>query len=73
MRVSETPMAHEQEKFGRVSALNFVPKIMHVGILERDAGRVYYTLLTLLPADDFQNVYLKTTVAQQKQLGLSKM
>jgi aminoglycoside phosphotransferase (APT) family kinase protein len=69
LRVSETSMALEQEKFRRVSALNLVPQIIHVGTLERDAGPVYYTLLTLLPGDDFVNVYPETTVAQQKQLG----
>lgn len=69
LRVSETSMALEQEKFRRISALNFVPKIIHVGTLERATGPVYYTLLTLLPGDDFVNVYLETTVAQQKQLG----
>jgi aminoglycoside phosphotransferase (APT) family kinase protein len=69
LRVSETPMAREQEKFRRVAALNHVPKLLHVGVLERDAGPVYYTLLTLLPGDDFVTVYQKTTLAQQKQLG----
>jgi aminoglycoside phosphotransferase (APT) family kinase protein len=69
LRVSETSMKLEQEKFRRVSALNFVPKIIRVGTLERDAGPIYYTLLTLLPGDDFVNVYLETTVAQQKRLG----
>jgi aminoglycoside phosphotransferase (APT) family kinase protein len=69
LRVSETSMALEQEKFRRVSALNFVPKIIHVGTLERDAGPISYTFLTLLPGDDFVNAYLETTVAQQRQLG----
>ena len=69
LRVSETSMALEQEKFRRVSALNFVPKIIHTGTLERDTGPLYFTLLTLLPGDDFVNVFLETTVAQQKQLG----
>jgi len=69
LRVSETPMTLEQEKFRRVAALNFVPKILHTGALERDAGPLYYTLLTLLPGDDFVNVYQETTEAQQSRLG----
>lgn len=69
LRVSETSMLLEQEKFQRVAALQFVPKIEHVGVLERKAGPLYYTLLTLLPGDDFVNVYSETTLAQQKQLG----
>ncbi len=69
LRVSETPMASEQEKFRRVESLQFVPKIKHVGILERETGPIYYTLLTLLPGDDFVNVYSETTLAQQEQLG----
>ena len=69
LRVSETSMVLEQEKFRRVATLNFVPKIIHAGTLKRDAGRIYYTLLTLLPGDDFINVYQQTTEAQQKQLG----
>jgi len=69
LRVSEIPMTLEQEKFRRVATLNFVPKIIHVGTLERDTGPVYYTLLTLLPGDDFVNVFQETTEAQQKQLG----
>jgi aminoglycoside phosphotransferase (APT) family kinase protein len=69
LRVSESPMTLEQEKFRRVSTRNFVPKILHIGTLEREAGSIYYTLLTLLPGDDFVNVYPVTTEAQQKQLG----
>ena len=69
LRVSETSMALEQEKFRRVATLNFVPKIIHIGTLKREAGPVYYTLLTLLPGDDFVDVYRETTEAQQKQLG----
>lgn len=69
LRVSERAMTLEQEKFGRVAGLNFVPKIVHVGSLQREAGAIYYTLLTLLPGDDFVNVYAETTPAQQKQLG----
>ncbi len=69
LRVSATTMAGEQERFRRVAALQRVPRIKHVGVLEREAGAVYYTLLTLLPGDDFVNVYFETTVAQQKQLG----
>jgi len=69
LRVSDTSMALEQQKFRQVSALNFAPKIIHVGLLERDAGPVYYTLLTLLPGDDFVNVFHETSVGQQKQLG----
>jgi len=69
LRVSETSMAHEQEKFRRVSALHFVPKIIYAGTLDRDAAPVFYTFLTLLPGDDFVNAYPDTTLAQQKQLG----
>lgn len=69
LRVSETAMTLEQEKFARVAALNFVPKILHIGVLETDPRPVFYTLLTLLPGDDFVNVYPETTLAQQKQLG----
>lgn len=69
LRVSETSMALEQEKFKRIAALNFVPKIIHTGILQRETGPIYYTLLTLLPGDDLVNVYPETTEAQQKQLG----
>ncbi len=69
LRVSETAMTLEQEKFRRVATLDFVPKIIHIGTLKRKAGPLYYTLLTLLPGDDFVNVYQETTEAQQKQLG----
>lgn len=69
LRVSETTMEGEQERFRRVAELHFVPNIRHVGVLERKAGPVYYTLLTLLPGDDFVNAYSETTLAQQKQLG----
>lgn len=69
LRVSETSMLLEQEKFRRVARLDFVPKIIHTGTLKRAAGPIYYTLLTLLPGDDFINVYPETTPAQQKQLG----
>jgi len=69
LRVSETSMTLEQEKFRRVATLNFVPKIIHIGTLKREDEPIYYTLLTLLPGDDFINVYQETTEAQQKQLG----
>lgn len=69
LRVSETPMTLEQEKFMRVAALDFVPHILHVGVLESDVGPVYYTLLTLLPGDDFVSLYQETTLEQQEQLG----
>jgi aminoglycoside phosphotransferase (APT) family kinase protein len=69
LRVSETSMTAEQEKFRRVASLNFVPKVIHTGTLQREAGPIYYTLLTLLPGDDFVNVYPQTTETQQKQLG----
>jgi len=62
-------MEREQEKFRRVAALRFVPRIEHVGVLERTAGSVYYTLLTCLPGDDFVTIYSETTLAQQRQLG----
>ena len=69
LRVSETPMTLEQEKFRRVATLHFVPKMVYTGMLKREAGPVYYTLLTLLPGDDFVNAYPETPQAQQKQLG----
>jgi aminoglycoside phosphotransferase (APT) family kinase protein len=69
LRVSETTMEGEQERFRRVASLPFVPRIQQVGVLERKAGPLYYTLLTLLPGDDFVNVYSETTLAQQEQLG----
>jgi aminoglycoside phosphotransferase (APT) family kinase protein len=69
LRVSEISMTLEQEKFRRIATLNFVPKIIYTGTLPREAGFIYYTLLTLLPGDDFVNVYPKTTKAQQKQFG----
>ena len=53
LRVSETPMTREQEKFKQVVQLDFVPKVIHTGMLERDTGPAYYTLLTFLPGDDF--------------------
>ena len=62
-------MEDEQEKFRRVAALEFVPKIVHVGLLEREAGPVYYTLLTQLPGEDFVTAFSETTLAQQRQLG----
>jgi aminoglycoside phosphotransferase (APT) family kinase protein len=62
-------MEREQERFRRVAALQFVPRIVYIGVLERKAGPVYYTLLNLLPGDDFVNVYSETTLAQQRQLG----
>lgn len=69
LRVSEQPMTLEQEKFKRIAALNLVPQILHVGVLESGAESIFYTLLTLLPGDDFVNVYPETPLAQQKQLG----
>lgn len=69
LRVSATTMAREQERFRRVAALQNVPRILNVGALETEEGPVYYTLLTLLPGDDFVNAYFETTVAQQRQLG----
>jgi aminoglycoside phosphotransferase (APT) family kinase protein len=62
-------MEGEQEKFRRVAALDAVPRIVHVGLLEREAGPVYYTLLTQLPGDDFVTAFSETTLAQQRQLG----
>ena len=57
MRVSESSMALEQEKFRRIANLNFVPKIVHTGSLQGEAGPIYYTLLTLLPGEDLVNAY----------------
>ena len=62
-------MTVEQEKFTRVAALEAVPKILHAGMVERPAGPVFYTLLTLLPGDDFVAAFPRTTLAQQDQLG----
>ncbi|MBZ0291394.1 MAG: phosphotransferase, partial [Anaerolineae bacterium] len=70
LRVSEAPMTLEQEKFRRIATLNFVPKIVHTGALKRKGGLLHYTLLTLLPGDDFVNVYQEMTEAQQIQLGV---
>lgn len=69
LRVSAASMEAEQARFKRVSDLDFVPKILHVGVLEREAGPLHYTLLTCLPGDDLVNIYAETTVAQQRQLG----
>jgi aminoglycoside phosphotransferase (APT) family kinase protein len=69
LRVSASSMALEQEKFRRVAALDDVPKMIHLGALERETGPLYYTLLTLLPGDDFVHLYPETTQAQQQQLG----
>jgi aminoglycoside phosphotransferase (APT) family kinase protein len=69
LRVSTAPMRREQERIHRIAALEMVPQIKSVGVLVDEAGPVYYTLLTLLPGDDFGNVYFETTVAQQEQLG----
>ena len=70
LRVSEEPMTQEQEKFRRVAMLNFVPRILHMGVFEREGGPIYYTLLTMLAGDDFVNVYPRLTEAQQKHLGI---
>ena len=69
LRVSKSSMAVEQEKFSRVDSLLYAPKIIHAGVLDRDISPVHYTLLTLLPGDDFVNVYTETSSAQQIQLG----
>jgi len=70
LRVSAESMVPEQVRFRRVSVLKFVPRILHVGKLECEAGPLYYTLLNLLPGDDFVNVFAETTVAQQRQMGI---
>ncbi len=69
LRVSATSMDGEQAKFRRIASLDLVPRILHVGVLEREAGPLHYTLLTLLPGADFVNVYAETSVAQQIELG----
>lgn len=69
LRVSETPMSREQEKFRQIAALNFVPKILGIGELENDTGSIFYTILSMLPGDDFVNVFPETALAQQTQLG----
>ena len=69
LRVSATSMDGEQAKFRRIASLDLVPRILHVGVLERETSPLHYTLLTLLPGDDFVNVYAETSVKQQRQLG----
>ncbi len=69
LRVFDDSMEAEQAKFRRVSALDFVPRILHVGVFQRETGPLHYTLLTRLPGDDFVNSYAETAVAQQIQLG----
>ena len=69
LRASLSPMATEQAKVARVSALESVPKILHAGTLERDEGALHYILLTWLPGDDFETVCPHTTPDQQEQLG----
>lgn len=69
LRVSQAPMTAEQEKFRRIAALPRVPQILQTGVLERETGPLYYTLLTLLPGDDFVNVYPQTSAAQQRLSG----
>jgi aminoglycoside phosphotransferase (APT) family kinase protein len=69
LRVSYTPMTLEQEKFRRIATLNSVPKILHIGTIYREGKPIFYTLLTLLPGDDFVNVYQELTEAQQIHLG----
>jgi serine/threonine protein kinase len=69
LRMSGSPMTIEQEKFNRVATLNFVPKLIHTGILIRETEPIYYILFTFLPGDDFVNVYPETNEEQQKQLG----
>jgi aminoglycoside phosphotransferase (APT) family kinase protein len=69
LRVSTNPMTLEQDKFRRVAAINFVPRILHTGSLDNNSGSIHYTVLTMLPGSDFVNEYHGTTSAQQKQLG----
>lgn len=69
LRMSETSMTLKQEKFRLVASLNFVPKIIHTGTLSQTIEPIYYTLLTLLPGDDFVNAYPGTTESQQEKLG----
>jgi aminoglycoside phosphotransferase (APT) family kinase protein len=59
----------EQDKFRRVAGLKFVPQILHSGTLEINSSSIYYTILTMLPGDDLVNLYGKTPIEQQKQLG----
>jgi len=70
LRVSTSSMASEQEKFARVAGLDCVPKILHAGALEREAGPLYYTLLTLLPGIDFVTACPQISTAQQERLGV---
>ena len=69
VRVAAAPMTLEQAKVSRVATLALVPKLLHTGTLPREVEPVYYTILTLLPGDDFVNLYGATTTAQQQQLG----
>lgn len=69
VRVSAAPMTLEQAKVSRVATLALVPQLLHIGTLTQEDGPLYYTILTLLPGDDFVNSYGATTAAQQQQLG----
>jgi len=69
IRVSAAPMTMEQAKVRRIATLALVPQLVHTGTLAREAEPLYYTILTLLPGDDFVNGYGATTTAQQQQLG----
>lgn len=69
LRVSETPMTQEQEKYTRVGTCNFIPRILHVGELANESGPIFYMILTLLPGNDFEHVFPETTLEQQCQFG----
>lgn len=69
LRLSETPMTPEQEKFQRVAALPLVPKILHTGEIAHAGQPLYYTLLTLLPGRDFDQSYAEISPSQQAQFG----
>lgn len=69
LRVSNTTMAPEQEKFRRIAALDFVPKIIRTGSIRHEAGPLYYTLLTHLPGNDLIHAAPQVTSPQQEQLG----
>ncbi len=69
LRVSPNPMNLEQDKFRRVGGLKFIPQILHSGTLEINSSSIYYTILTMLPGDDLVNLFGKTPIKQQEQLG----
>lgn len=71
VRIADRPMTNVEETYGRVAALNGVPKILHRGVLTREGRDLTYVVLTYLPGEDFVVAYPQTTMFQQAQLGHS--